>query len=220
MGTDGCLLGSGSRSSRIGKGKPGNDVGAGSRPKRARVADDDADPELPDRLLDGGPAGGLGRSKSPHPHTFTTENLLENTDGGTPTPSSFPPGSTLLPSIYADARYVDAVIASKALADAPRYLLYVAKLSGVEGSIVGTLLNGIRYNFFLVLYPAGLCLELYLQYCYREGAIAAGGEGFWIEPTMGLPAWALAVCVGFFPLYSHMLKQRKKYNKKSNDKKE
>ena len=71
-----------------------------------------------------------------------------------------------------------------------------------------------------MLYPAGLCLELYLQYSYREAAIAAGGEGYWLEPSVGVPVWATAVCIGFFPLYAHMLKQRKKYNQKSNAKKE
>ena len=50
------------------------------------------------------------RSKS----SLATENLLENTDGGTPTPAVFFRGGSLLPSIYADARYIDAVVVSKA----------------------------------------------------------------------------------------------------------
>ena len=56
---------------------------------------------------------------------MATENLLENTDrvlrplpergrGGRSSPSVFSRGGSLLPSIYADARYVDAVIVSKA----------------------------------------------------------------------------------------------------------
>ena len=35
---------------------------------------------------------------------LATDNLLENTDGGTPTPSLFSRGGSLLPFIYADAR--------------------------------------------------------------------------------------------------------------------
>ena len=59
-----------------------------------------------------------GRSKS----LVATENLLENTDGvGAPHHCSLHPlfsrGGTLLPSIYADARYIDAVIVSKATDD-------------------------------------------------------------------------------------------------------
>ena len=34
--------------------------------------------------------------------------------GGTPTPSVFSQGCSLLPSVYADARYIDAVVVSKA----------------------------------------------------------------------------------------------------------
>ena len=46
---------------------------------------------------------------------IATDNLLENTDGrGRSTPSVFSRGGSLLPSIYADARYIDAVIVSKA----------------------------------------------------------------------------------------------------------
>ena len=40
-----------------------------------------------------------------------TEKLLENTDGGGAPISVFPRGGSLLPFIYADARYIDAVIA-------------------------------------------------------------------------------------------------------------
>ena len=47
-----------------------------------------------------------GRSKSP---PLATEALLENTDGGRSTPSLFSRGGTLLPSMYANARYIDAV---------------------------------------------------------------------------------------------------------------
>ena len=63
---------------------------------------------------------GVGRSKS----LLATNNLLENTDGVLRAPLPSPPweypisvlsGGTLLPSIYADARYIDAVIVSQAL---------------------------------------------------------------------------------------------------------
>ena len=44
------------------------------------------------------------------PPPLATDHLLERTNGGTP--SVFSRGGSLLPSIYADARYVDAVIVS------------------------------------------------------------------------------------------------------------
>ena len=60
----------------------------------------------------------MGKSKPP----LATDNLLENTDGvprpDVPpqlcrgTPSVFSRGGTLLPSIYGDARYIDAVLVS------------------------------------------------------------------------------------------------------------
>lgn len=57
-----------------------------------------------------------GRSRSP----LATDHLLENTDGVLRQPpkkrggSEFSRGSSLLPSTYADARYIDDVIVSKA----------------------------------------------------------------------------------------------------------
>ena len=52
--------------------------------------------------------GAVGRSKPP----LATENLLENTDGELrPPPSAFCRANSLLPSVYADARYIDDVIA-------------------------------------------------------------------------------------------------------------
>ena len=57
-----------------------------------------------------------GRSKSP----LATENLLENTDGvlrlSSPLHQCSLGGSSLLPSIYADVRYIDDVIAIEGLA--------------------------------------------------------------------------------------------------------
>ena len=50
-----------------------------------------------------------GRSKTP----LATDNLLESTDGGRRTTSVLSRGGTLLPCIYADSRYIDAVIVSK-----------------------------------------------------------------------------------------------------------
>ena len=48
-----------------------------------------------------------GRSKPP----LATENLPENTDGGRSTPASFSRvGGSLLPSVHADSRYIDADI--------------------------------------------------------------------------------------------------------------
>ena len=46
--------------------------------------------------------------------SLATEDLLENTDGSWSTPSVFSCGGTMLPSVYADARCIDAVIVSKA----------------------------------------------------------------------------------------------------------
>ena len=54
---------------------------------------------------------------------LATDNLLENADGGTP--SVFSRGGTLLPSVYADARYVDAVIVSKAGRDVDRGVIQI-----------------------------------------------------------------------------------------------
>ena len=63
------------------------------------------------------------------PPPLATDNLLENTDGVLrPPPRSavFSRGGTLLPSSYADARYIDAVIVSQALASfaIEQYTLY------------------------------------------------------------------------------------------------
>ena len=55
-----------------------------------------------------------GRNKHP---PLATDNLLENTDGGAPTttPHHCSLGAApCIPSIYADARYNDAVLVSKA----------------------------------------------------------------------------------------------------------
>ena len=57
---------------------------------------------------------GADAGRNPPP-PLATDNLLENTDGGRITPSLFPRGGTLLPSSYADARNIDAVIVSKAV---------------------------------------------------------------------------------------------------------
>ena len=45
---------------------------------------------------------------------LATEIMLEKTDGGRSTPSLYSQGGALLPSIYADVRYIGAVIVSKA----------------------------------------------------------------------------------------------------------
>ena len=55
-------------------------------------------------------AGGPYVDRNKHP-PLATENLLENTDGGRSTPSVFSRGGSLLPSIYADGRSSDDVIA-------------------------------------------------------------------------------------------------------------
>ena len=65
------------------------------------------------RPVDINGAGPSGRSKSP----LATENLLESTDGAL-RPSVGPSvffsrGGSLLPSTYADARYIDAVVGSQ-----------------------------------------------------------------------------------------------------------
>ena len=51
--------------------------------------------------------GGLGSYKAGQNPPLATDNLLENTAG-------YPRGGSLLPSSYADACYIDAVIVSKA----------------------------------------------------------------------------------------------------------
>ena len=57
----------------------------------------------------------FGLASHPAP-PLTTDNLLENTGGVRSTLSVFSRDGTLLPSSYADARYIDAVIVSKAFA--------------------------------------------------------------------------------------------------------
>ena len=60
--------------------------------------------------------GSIGPAGGPVEIPLATENLLENTAGVPPHPLVFSRGGTLLPCIYADARYIDAVVASKACA--------------------------------------------------------------------------------------------------------
>ena len=51
------------------------------------------------------------RGSMPVEIPLATENLLENTGGGRSTPISVSRGGSLQPSIYADARYIDDVLA-------------------------------------------------------------------------------------------------------------
>ena len=82
---------------------------------------------------------------------LATENLLENTDGvprpptpvGRSTPSVFSrSGSTLLPSLYADARYIDDVIVSKASTMGEPVILDDAEMDVILVSACASLVSG------------------------------------------------------------------------------
>jgi very-long-chain (3R)-3-hydroxyacyl-CoA dehydratase len=91
-------------------------------------------------------------------------------------------------------------------------------------------LHWLRYSAFLVLYPVGISSEVAMTlqalfgpasalvawYPYALGAVLLSyipGEYILECPALGLcdGTWADSVCAGSFILYTHMLKQRKKY---------
>lgn len=80
------------------------------------------------------------------------------------------------------------------IADITRSLYYLAK----DNAIVG----GMRYNFFLVLYPVGLLGEL-LAF---NSLIPTYTNLFYVIRSL-----QLTYLLGFYVLYTHMLKQRSKY---------
>lgn len=59
------------------------------------------------------------------------------------------------------------------LADVTRYAFYAAKIVLDDANVLVSILGNIRYNIFVVLYPAGLVVECTLHY-YRM--LMAGEE--------------------------------------------
>lgn len=88
-----------------------------------------------------------------------------------------------------------------------RYSYFVFNLSGVG---VPRLWTWLRYNTFLVLYPLGVASECWLVY----SAIPAASR---LRPEFGYALWAiLATYVpGFYVLFTHMLRQRRKVGREA-----
>eukprot|EP00462_Mataza_sp_D1_P023750 CAMPEP_0175130430 /NCGR_PEP_ID=MMETSP0087-20121206/6002_1 /TAXON_ID=136419 /ORGANISM="Unknown Unknown, Strain D1" /LENGTH=206 /DNA_ID=CAMNT_0016412647 /DNA_START=17 /DNA_END=637 /DNA_ORIENTATION=- len=94
------------------------------------------------------------------------------------------------------------ILVTWCLADISRYLLYLTKLFNKEIAF----LTLFRYNAFIVLYPAGLGLELWLQWF---AFVQYKKEGNSL--CFGIPLWSILCVVGFRSLYAYMFKQRGKF---------
>ena len=104
---------------------------------------------------------------------------------GRSTPSLFSRGGTLLPSIYADARYVDAVIVSKASSSAfgmIGYLyLYGLKFGGNPQGTSDTA-NGkvrllLRLRLLLLVLAVCACVRACVRACVGAGVCSRGDVG-------------------------------------------
>ena len=88
-----------------------------------------------------------------------------------------------------------------------RYSYFVFSLSGIG---VPKLWTWLRYNTFLVLYPLGVASECWLIY----SAIPLASEK---RPELGYALWAVLAgyIPGFYILFTHMLKQRRRIMRES-----
>ncbi|KAI9480483.1 MAG: tyrosine phosphatase-like protein [Benjaminiella poitrasii] len=111
-----------------------------------------------------------------------------------------------LPEIHAHPSFATMVLAWS-VAELVRYMYYIFLLSN-GGTVVPGIVAWLRYNAFLVLYPVGVASELVMVYQALPYANALSPLYFY-----ALIAVALVYIPGFPVLFSHMLVQRRKYQR-------
>jgi hypothetical protein len=108
------------------------------------------------------------------------------------------------------------------VADSSRYAFYAAKLAFGDQNVVVSVLGAVRYNIFVLLYPAGLAVECLLHY-YRMMMGATDGVSLmsvYVDPgadlvATAMPLWTLVVFYGFAVVFPHMFKQRRHFYRES-----
>lgn len=122
---------------------------------------------------------------------------------------------TLLPEAPGNASYAYITVhIAWGLAEVVRYYFYATNLmSQQQGNptTVPPTLEWLRYNAFLVLYPLGISSECYMIF-YAVGAAAAREGVFFAAYALFLCLTLVLYVPGTVVLFSHMLKQRAKFN--------
>lgn len=122
---------------------------------------------------------------------------------------------TLLPEAAGNASYAYlSVHVAWGLAEVVRYYYYATNLmSQQQGNptTVPPTLEWLRYNAFIVLYPLGISSECYMIY-YAVAAAAARDGVFFAAYALFLCLTLVLYVPGTVVLFSHMLKQRAKFN--------
>jgi len=106
-------------------------------------------------------------------------------------------GATLKAGVFCQAYPM--MLGAWILSDLTRYLYYTANLLSLQSSI----LTWLRYSLFLALYPIGTIGEMLM---ILTGRHATSGN-----ISHGLLAISMVYPLGFMYMYSHMIKQRRKY---------
>lgn len=108
------------------------------------------------------------------------------------------------------------MVLSWALTEVVRYAFYAATLLGHDGS-APALLTWARYSTFFVLYPTGAGSEALVNFATLSVSLSRG-SGWWdARPLAQWDTYALVRGVlfiawwpGLYPMYTHMIKQRRK----------
>jgi len=119
------------------------------------------------------------------------------------------------PSAQRSPFYASMVL-SWALTEVVRYAFYAATLVRTDGNAPAPL-TWARYSTFFVLYPTGAGSEALVNFATLPVSLARGGAWFDARPLTQWDMYALARGVlfiawwpGLYPMYTHMIKQRRK----------
>jgi very-long-chain (3R)-3-hydroxyacyl-CoA dehydratase len=108
------------------------------------------------------------------------------------------------------------MVLSWALTEVVRYAFYAATLLLGNGS-APAFLTWARYSTFFVLYPTGAGSEALVNFATLPVSLARGGAWWDARPLAQWDVYALVRGVlfiawwpGLYPMYTHMIKQRRK----------
>lgn len=122
---------------------------------------------------------------------------------------------TLLPESSGNSSYAYITVhIAWGIAEVVRYYYYATHLMSQQKGNPTTVpprLEWLRYNAFLVLYPLGISSECYMIF-YAVGAAYARPGIFFAVYALFLSLCLVAYIPGTIVLFSHMLRQRAKFN--------
>ncbi|CAG9464099.1 unnamed protein product [Pedinophyceae sp. YPF-701] len=115
--------------------------------------------------------------------------------------------------------FAAALFAAWAISEVCRYPLYLLGALGLGGSSLGKVVEAVRYNAFVPLYPVGVASELAIMYLALPVAEAAGWYCIRLPNAVNFAfyyPWFLRGLMGVYPilwlqLYTYMFRQRAKW---------